>query len=216
MSIATLPALDSSLYPLTWEQQVFDNAADVLLALLEGSLTLDAKTFAQSLIANEVYQEWINALVYGRYIQLSFAAFYNQSKDSFNIGLPALFRRELMRHTRYLPLEQTLFVAGEIPESVRQEKLFTTTLNPATVIAEAKQLNEDKSASDNQQLIVNQIRVISKQVLGFPIRHNKHTSECTRNEVLILGFNDLQLIDERTIEGSNIADTTLLRSYELG
>ena len=56
--------------------------------------------------------------------------------------------------------------------------------------------------------------------MGFPIRHNKRTSERTRNEVLILDFRDLRLVNEEGIETSeikksNIAETILLRYYEL-
>jgi hypothetical protein len=56
--------------------------------------------------------------------------------------------------------------------------------------------------------------------MGFPIRHNKRTSERTRNEVLILDFRDLRLVNEEVIETSeikksNIAETILLRYYEL-
>ncbi len=52
-------------------------------------------------------------------------------------------------------------------------------------------------------------------MLGFPIRHNKRTSERTRNEVLILDFNDLRLVDEQSIERSNTDSSLLLRFYEL-
>lgn len=62
---------------------------------------------------------------------------------------------------------------------------------------------------------MDQIKVIGRQVLGFPIRHNKRTSERTRNEVLILDFNDLRLVDEQSIERSNTDSSLLLRFYEL-
>ena len=61
-------------------------------------------------------------------------------------------------------------------------------------------------------------------MLGFPLRHNKRTSERIRNEILILDFNDLRLVDEQIVEKelevqSNIAlsekKTILLRFYEL-
>ena len=76
-------------------------------------------------------------------------------------------------------------------------------------------------------MIVNEIKITGKQVLGFPIRHNKRTSERLRNEVLILDFQDLRLVNERTIEDikksniesmlieSTFIETMLLRSYEL-
>ena len=70
----------------------------------------------------------------------------------------------------------------------------------------------------HSKVIVNQITIVGKQVLGFPIRHNKRTSERLRNEVLIMDFQDLRLVNEVTIEDikkSNIESSILLRSYEL-
>lgn len=238
MSRATLTPLDTSLYPQVCKQQAFDNASDLLLALLNSSLTLDPNDFTKQLMANNVYQEWINATVFGRYIQRSFTAFYRQTEDSFNMDMPALFRHELLRHAQFLPLEQILFVAGEMPKSARQEKLFTTTINPATAVMTAQKLNQKAVKSgraSTQQLIINQIKIAGKQVIGFPIRHNKRTSERTRNEVLIMDFKDLRLVNEEIVEKSSIiksgmesismdksnserskvAQTTLLRYYEL-
>ena len=71
---------------------------------------------------------------------------------------------------------------------------------------------------NNSRLIINQITITGKQVLGFAIRHNKRTSERLRNEVLILDFQDLRLVNEQAIEDikkSNIDDSILLRSYEI-
>ncbi len=231
MSRPTLSALDSSLYPIIWEQQTFTDAHSLLMALITDSITLEAKDFANWLLANDIYQEWINATVFGRYIQRQFAAFYHQSEDSFNIDIPTLFRNELYRYGQYLPLEQMLFVAGNLPKETRQEKIFTTTLNPVTVWIDAQKLTqgEDKLALiDNQQSItnqaivnqpiINQIQVTGNQVLSFPIRHNKRTSDCLRNEVLILDFHDLRLVNEIKITAkkrSNIDCTILLRTYEL-
>ncbi len=216
MSIKTLPDLDNSLYPQVWEQQSFESPQALLMALLTQRTSIEPLAFTKQLQDNEAYQEWINTSVFGRYIQRSFAAIYHQSEDSFNMDIPVLFRRELMRHGQYLPLEQILFVAGNMPKKARQEKLFTTTLNPATVLVGAQKL-------PSAQTVVNQIRVTSKQVLGFPIRHNKRTSERTRNEVLLLGFDDLRLVDEQSIdkcfekssESSSTDRPILLRSYEL-
>ncbi|WLP94302.1 hypothetical protein [Psychrobacter sp. M13] len=216
MSIKTLPDLDNSLYPQVWEQQSFESPQALLMALLTQRTTIEPLAFTKQLQNNEAYQEWINTSVFGRYIQRSFAAIYHQSEDSFNLDIPVLFRRELMRHAQYLPPSQVLFVAGDMPKKARQEKLLTTTLNPATVIVGAKKLM-------SAQTVVNQIRVTSKQVLGFPIRHNKRTSERTRNEVLLLGFDDLRLVDEQSIdkcfekssESSSTDRPILLRSYEL-
>lgn len=229
MNIATLLELDSSVYPQVWEQRTFNDPQTLLMALLLGHLTLDPNAFTKQLQANDVYQEWINASIFGRYIQRSFAALYHQSEDSFNMDIPALFLNELKRHGQYLPINQILFVAGDIPKKARQDKIFTTTLNPATVLVEAQKPKHNiyKSvAVSDRQLIVNQIRVVSKQVLGFPIRHNKRTSERTRNEVLILGFNDLRLVDEQDVsdkimnqkrDNTAMLETTavLLRCYEL-
>lgn len=216
MSIKTLPDLDNSLYPQVWEQQSFESPQALLMAILAQRITIEPLAFTKQLQNNDAYQEWINTSVFGRYIQRSFAAIYHQSEDSFNMDIPVLFRRELMRHGQYLPPSQVLFVAGDMPKKARQEKLFTTTLNPATVLVGAQKLKMS-------QTIVNQIRVTSKQILGFPIRHNKRTSERTRNEVLILGFDDLRLVDEQSIsrdfekssDSSSTDSSILLRSYEL-
>ena len=131
--------------------------------------------------------------------------------------MPALFRRELMRHAQYLPLEQVLFFAGDLAKSVRQTKVLITTLNPATVIINARQLSA-KSTLNNPTMIIKQTLIQDKQVSGFPIRHNKRTSERLRNEVSILDFQDLRLVNEESIstkKRSNIEESILLRSYEL-
>ena len=219
MSRSILRLLDSSLYPQIWQQQTFTDAHSVLIAMLTGSITPDAKAFSKQLLANDVYQQWIHFTVFGGYLQRNFMAFYRQTEDSFNTDMPALFRRELIRHAQYLPFAQTLFLAGDMPKSVRQTKILTTTVNPATAVINAQKMNK-KSSMNSPSTIINQITVISKQVLGFPIRHNKRTSERTRNEVLILDFHDLRLVNEdvietNTIKKSNTADTVLLRYYEL-
>lgn len=214
MSTPTLPALDSSLYPQVWQQQTFDSPQSLLMALLTGEVMPDANAFTKQLLANDVYQEWINFSVFGRYLQRNFAAFHRQIEDSFNTDMPALFRRELMRHTQFLPVEQVLFGAGIIPKNARQEKLLTTTVNPATAVINAQTISK-KTAVNGQQTVVNQIKVVSKQVLGFALRHNKRTSERIRNEVLILDFKDLRLVNEQLIAYSNTHERTLLRCYEL-
>ena len=235
MNHSTLAELDSSLYPQVWAQQTFNEPQSLLIAMLTGKVTPDANTFAQYLQDNDVYQDWVNATVFGRYIQRTFAAFYQQTEDSFNTDLPQLFRHELHRYGQYLPLKQILFIAGKIPDHTRREKLFTTTLNPATAVLGARQLNQrsNKSLSSNikesntQDMVINQIQVTGRQVLGFPLRHNKRTSDRIRNEVLVLDFNDLRLIEEQIvskehnkIEGeSHIAlsddNAIWLRFYEL-
>ena len=203
MSGSTLPLLDSSLYPQVWQQQTLTSPQALLLSMLSATLsrdiTIDASAFTKQLLADDVYQEWINTTVFGRYLHRNFTAFYQQTEDSFNTDMPALFRQELMRHTQYLPLNQVLFFAGDMPKSVRQTKTLTTTVNPATAIINAQIMSQKLSVS-NSRLIINQITITGKQVLGFAIRHNKRTSERLRNEVLILDFQDLRLVNEQAIE----------------
>ena len=208
MNKSMLPLLDSSLYPQIWQQQKFTNPQALLLAMLTADITADADAFTKQLLKNDTYQDWINSSVFGRYLQRNFTAFSQQTEDSFNADMPLLFRQELMRHAQYLPLEQVLFFAGDMPKSVRQIKVLSTTVNPATAIINAQKLSTN----------INQIVITGKQVLGFPIRHNKRTSERLRNEVLILDFQDLRLVNEERIntkKRSNIEESILLRSYEL-
>ncbi|MGP5175107.1 hypothetical protein [Psychrobacter immobilis] len=217
MGKLTLPLLDSSLYPQLWQQQTFTNPQALLMAMLIADITPDADAFTRQLLANDTYQEWINSSVFGRYLHRNFTAFFQQTEDSFNADMPLLFRQELMRHAQYLPLEQVLFFAGDLAKSVRQTKVLSTTVNPATVIINAQKLSA-KATMNNPTMIINQIVVKGKHVLGFPIRHNKRTSERLRNEVLILDFQDLRLVNEMNIKGkkrSNIEESILLRSYEL-
>ena len=217
MGKLTLALLDSSLYPQSWQQQIFTNPRALLLAMLMTENMPDAEAFTKQLLANGVYQDWINSSVFGRYLHRNFTAFYRQTEDSFNTDMPALFRRELMRHAQCLPIEQVLLFAGDLAKSVRQTRVLITTLNPATVIINAQQLSA-KSTINNPIMIINQVVIRGKQVLGFPIRHNKRTSERTRNEVLILDFQELRLVNEENVmakKRSNIDATILLRSYEL-
>ena len=217
MGKLTLPSLDSSLYPQSLQQQTLLNPQALLMAMLTADITLEANFFTRQLLANDTYQEWINSSVFGRYLQRNFTAFSQQTEDSFNSDMPSLFRQELMRHAQYLPLEQVLFFAGDLPKSVRQTKVLSTTVNPATVIINAQKLSA-KATMNNPTMIISQIVIMGKQVLGFPIRHNKRTSERLRNEVLILDFQELRLVNEMNIKGkkrSNIGETILLRSYEL-
>ena len=217
MGKLTLPSLDSSLYPQIWQQQTLLNPQALLMAMLTADITLEANAFTRQLLANDTYQEWINSSVFGRYLHRNFTAFYQQTEDSFNSDMPSLFRQELMRHAQYLPLEQVLFFAGDLPKSVRQTKVLSTTVNPATVIINAQKLSA-KATMNNPTMIISQIVIMGKQVLGFPIRHNKRTSERLRNEVLILDFQDLRLVNEENVSSkkrSNIKESILLRSYEL-
>lgn len=227
MSNAALAALDDTLYPQIWAGQTFDSPQALLIALLTNQIKLDPNDFTKLLLNNPRYQEWINSTVFGRYIERNFAAFYRQSEDSFNMDMPALFRRELMRHAQFLPLGQVLFVAGNMPNLARRDKFFSSTLNPATVIVDAQKIQQAMITSGRargHELIVNQVTVRGTQVLGFPIRHNKRTRERTRNEVLVLDFAELRLIDERLIERQNdstakknstIDGAIVLRDYEI-
>ncbi|WP_440825995.1 hypothetical protein [Psychrobacter cryohalolentis] len=217
MNKSNLPLLDSSLYPQIWQQQNFASPQILLMEMLTADITLDADAFTKQLLANDIYQDWINSSVFGRYLHRNFTAFSQQTEDSFNIDMPSLFRQELMRHAQYLPLEQVLFFAGDLPKSVRQIKVLITTINPVTAIINAQKLSE-KATINNSTTIINQIVIKGKQVLGFPIRHNKRTSERLRNEVLILDFQELRLVNEENVSSkkrSNIDATILLRSYEL-
>ena len=217
MNKSMLPLLDSSLYPQIWQQKKFTNPQALLLAMLTADITADADAFTKQLLKNNTYQDWINSSIFGRYLQRNFTAFSQQTEDSFNADMPLLFRQELMRHAQYLPLEQVLFFAGDMPKSVRQTKVLSTTVNPATAIINAQKLSA-KSTINNPTMIINQIVIRGKQVLGFPIRHNKRTSERVRNEVLILDFQELRLVNEENVSSkkrSNIGETILLRSYEL-
>ena len=217
MGKLTLPLLDSSLYPQSLQQQIFTNPQALLMAMLTADITPDANFFTRQLLANNTYQDWINSSVFGRYLQRNFTAFSQQTEDSFNSDMPSLFRQELMRHAQYLPLEQVLFFAGNLPKSVRQTKVLSTTVNPATVIINAQKLSA-KATMDTSTMIINQIVIRGKQVLGFPVRHNKRTSERVRNEVLILDFQELRLVNEENVSSkkrSNIEGSILLRSYEL-
>ena len=217
MNKLTLPLLDSSLYPQIWQQQNFASPQTLLMEMLTADTTLDADAFTKQLLANDIYQDWINSSVFGRYLHRNFTAFSQQTEDSFNIDMPSLFRQELMRHAQYLPLEQVLFFAGDLPKSVRQTKVLITTVNPVTATINAQKLSE-KATINNSTTIINQIVIKGKQVLGFPIRHNKRTSERLRNEVLILDFQELRLVNEENVSSkkrSNIEESILLRSYEL-
>ena len=217
MGKLTLPLLDSSLYTQSWQQQIFTSPQALLLAMLTADITVDGDAFTKQLLVNDIYQDWINASVFGRYLQRNFTAFSQQTEDSFNSDMPALFRQELMRHAQYLPPEQILFFAGNLAKIVRQTKVLITTVNPATAIINAQKLSA-KSTMNNPTMIINQIVIRGKQVLGFPIRHNKRTSERLRNEVLILDFQDLRLVNEMNViakKRSNIEESILLRFYEL-
>lgn len=230
-----LPSLDDSLYPLDWQwpnrEQVDINKATIGQLEIEPAVTFhspqqllhalvaEASTglvdsiaqqqFCHHLYTNDVYQQWVNFTVFGRYIQRSFAAFYQQSEDSFNADMPEILRHELMRHAQYLPLEQTLFFAGKLSLKVRQDKLLMTTLNPFTALIEAQKM----ASSTQVPLIVNSVISKSAQVTAFAVRHHTRTRERLRSEVMILDFTDLRLVEEQELgQGSK---PILLRHYQL-
>lgn len=222
----TLPSLEDSLYPLVWSYAIdtphedfnFNSSADLLLEIMCTKRVPTQQEFYELLYANDIYQQWINFTVFGRYIQRSFAAFHSQSEDSFNTDIPDILRHELIRHSQYLPMEQGLFFGGKLPPQVRKDKLFTTTLNPWTALINAK---PSTKVSSNSPFIVNTIKIKGKEVLAFAVRHNKRTSERLRSEVIVLDFKDLRLVNEREIipANPNFLDIqisqVILRDYEL-
>lgn len=225
-----LPSIDESLYPLRWPAEdkadggvVFESPQALLTAILAGEQLLNQQDFWQILHANKVYQEWVNFTVFGRYVQRSFAAFYRQSEDNFNSGMPELLRHELMRHAQYLPESQTLFFGGKLPLQARQDKFFNTTLNPCTALAYASKPSHSptKHQAIINQVFVNQVTVKSPRVTAFAVRHSKRTSERLRSEVMVLDFADLRLVNEQEIVASNSALSHIedrlivLRNYEL-
>ncbi|WP_230655708.1 hypothetical protein [Psychrobacter sp. I-STPA10] len=228
MTHPKLPLLDSSLYPFVWQdsdmQGVVDSPQQILYMIAMGNQPLSTQVYQEQLYANETYQQWINFTVFGRYVQRSFAAFYRQSEDSFNSNMPDLLRHELMRHAQYLPMTQTLFFGGELPRTARQEKLFSTTLNPFTAWQQAQD-NPALLPSRQRCVFINLLQIASHKVLGFAVRHNKRTSERLQSEVMILNFSDLRLISEQSLcqarETSTDSDQFMpsmpvfLRRYEI-
>lgn len=222
----TLPSLEDSLYPLAWpcvshltrDNLQFYGSEDVLTAIIATKAVPSQQQYYQLLYTNEVYQQWINFTVFGRYIQRSFAAFHSQSEDSFNADMPDILRYELMRHSQYLPIEQGLFFGGKLPLQVRKDKLLTTTLNPWSALISAQR---SAKATSNAPLIVNNVKIKGKEVLAFAVRHNKRTSERLRSEVMVLDFKELRLVEEREIIAANprLIDSknspVIVRDYEL-
>lgn len=222
----TLPSLEDSLYPLVWSYAIdtahedfnFNSSADLLLAIICTKRVPTQQEFYELLYANDIYQQWVNFTVFGRYIQRSFAAFHSQSEDSFNKDMPDILRHELMRHSQYLPLGQGLFFGGKLPLPVRQDKLLTTTLNSWTALIQAQ---PSAKAANNTAFIVNIVTIKGKEVLAFAVCHNKRTSERLRSEVMVLDFKDLRLVNEREITPANPNfldinnSQVVLRDYEL-
>ena len=191
---------------------------------LEDQLASIQKQFSQKLLANEAYQDWINFTVFGRYVQRSFSAFYQQTEDVFNADMPELLRHELMRHTQRLPKGQVLLAGGKLPLSVRREKLLITTLNPFKAIEDALkqssfgyQKTRSVNAVNRVLPVINLITAKSDQIKAFAVKHNKRTSASVRNEVMILDFNHLTLTEEETVKNNAQPEFSfLIRHYTIG
>lgn len=227
-----LPYLDSALYPLNWQQHSFESAPEFLQHLINhlsfepadiptshierytvSSLVSYQKQFSQLLLQQSLYQEWINFTVFGRYVQRSFSAFYQQTEDVFNAEMPEILKYELMRHTQRLPKGQVLLAGGMLPLSVRREKLLITTLNPFKAIIDALSV----SSRATSPYVINLITANSDKVKAFAVKHNKRTSEGLRNEVMILDFNHLTLVKEETHKNNAQSEQSyLIRHYLIG
>lgn len=206
---ATFAHLDNELYPLTLSSgQNFVNAESVLMALLHGYLSISASEFAQQLTNQSAYQNWINFTVYGRYIEHSFQAFYQQDIDDFNSDMASLLLQELKRHGRQLPKGQVLFGSGfsqgQLSNAVRHDKLLNVTVNPAFVF-------EQLQVSAHLPKIINIFHIHGHDVLAFAIKPKRFQKY--RNELLILDFQRLWLYKEQRI--THQADNVLLRYYQL-
>lgn len=226
-----LPYLDSVFYPLTWQQHIFESAHHFLLHLIDNlsvdpsglatpndiqytvsNLAVYQKQFSQLLLQQPLYQEWINFTVFGRYVQRSFSAFYQQTEDVFNAEMPEILKYELMRHTQRLPTGQVLLVGGKLPLSVRREKLLITTLNPFKAIVDAL----TAAPLVHSPYVINIITANSDKVKAFAVKHNKYTSEGGRNEVMILDFNHLILTEEKTHKNNAQSEKLyLIRHYSI-
>lgn len=227
-----LPYLDSALYPLNWQQHSFESASEFLQHLINhlsfeqpdiptphierytaSSLVSYQKQFSQLLLQQPLYQEWINFTVFGRYVQRSFSAFYQQTEDVFNAEMPEILKYELMRHTQRLPKGQVLLVGGKLPLSVRREKLLITTLNPFKAIIDALSVSSRATSS----YVINLITANSDKAKAFAVKHNKRTSEGLGNEVMILDFNHLTLVKEETHKNNAQSEQSyLIRHYLIG
>ena len=237
-----LPSLDDTFYPLIWQQQSFNSAQHFLLDILE-HLTLNQtpethdsntyyiganlrpyqKQFSQLLSQNQTYQGWINYTVFGRYVQRSFSAFYQQSEDVFNTDMPEILKHELMRHTQILPKGQMLLRGGKLPAATRRDKFLLATLNPFQAVDQAISQNCSASpktktilAETHTPFILNVIEVGSETVKAFAVKHNKRTSEGLRNEVLVLDFKRLCLDQEHPHNNNAQPELSyLIRHYTL-
>ena len=199
---ATFDALDEQLYPIELSGQCFANAKTLLLAIL----SISANEFAKHLAKQSVYQSWINFTVYGRYVERSFQAFYQQEKDDFNMEMSGLLLQELKRHTRCLPKNQVLFASGFSQKQLSQKKLdrlagehrlLNVTVNPAFAVAQA-----DGDTSTTVK-VINMFCVASTGVLAVAIKPRQLTNQRHRNELLIVDFKQLRLQQEQRLTTTN-------------
>lgn len=203
---ATFDALDEQLYPIELSGQCFANAKTLLLAILQNDLSISANEFAKHLAKQSVYQSWINFTVYGRYVERSFQAFYQQEKDDFNMEMSGLLLQELKRHTRCLPKNQVLFASGfsqkklsqrQLDRLAGEHRLLNVTVNPAFAVAQA-----DGDTSTTVK-VINMFCVASTGVLAVAIKPRQLTNQRHRNELLIVDFKQLRLQQEQRLTTTN-------------
>lgn len=198
---ATFDALDEQLYPIELSGQCFANAKTLLLAILKNDLSISANEFAKHLAKQSVYQIWINFTVYGRYVERSFQAFYQQEKDDFNMEMSGLLLQELKRHTRCLPKNQVLFASGfsqkQLDRLAGEHRLLKVTVNPAFAVAQA-----DGNTSTTVK-VINMFCVASTGVLAVAIKPRQLTNQRHRNELLIVDFKQLRLQQEQRLTTTN-------------
>lgn len=198
---ATFDALDEQLYPIELSGQCFANAKTLLLAILKNDLSISANEFAKHLAKQSVYQSWINFTVYGRYVERSFQAFYQQEKDDFNMEMSGLLLQELKRHTRCLPKNQVLFASGfsqkQLDCLAGEHRLLNVTVNPAFAVAQA-----DGDTSTTVK-VINMFCVASTGVLAVAIKPRQLTNQRHRNELLIVDFKQLRLQQEQRLTTTN-------------
>lgn len=209
--------LDSELYPITLAGQVYKDGEAVLSALLNKQtpnkqLNLSAHQFSQLLSQTDAYQQWVNFTVYGRYLERSFQAFYQQQTDDFNWGMATLLLQELKRHSRHLPKGQQLFGSGfsqgQLDGIVRQQKLLSVTVNPAFVFMQAQQCH-----SRSTPCVINIFDVHGDAVSAVAIKPRQLANQRYRNELFIVDFTQLRLTKEQRLTTAN--GEYLLRSYHL-
>lgn len=226
------PHLDDSLYPLHWQNSVFDDAYSVIYELLQlytnntasvdddvtAQVLIKQRQFSDLLLDDATYQAWINFSLFGRYIQRSFMAFYDtqqgldDTSNLFTAEMPAILHQELIRHARYLPVGQTLFVANPLPKHTRNDKVLLATVNPVTAVlqaltgaakpkrANASQFIQSSHLPQQRFTVVNHIRITSNKVLAFAVKHNKRTRERYLNQVMVVDFAQLTLVKEIEIK----------------